>query len=154
MCSRPGKSILNLQRQFSCYLFRIECSTMKLSCINLFYSVMNKRSIRYFLHTSINRIGLCDWWRQTMQFTVHVQTGLAMFELRAAVNPLNTELNPICHLMALLGAHHILHISRIGFKLALQYWQCLEKNFKQCVIICWAGVKDILRIWCVVDRAS
>ena len=28
-------------------------------------------------------------------------------------NPLNAELNPICHLLALLGTHHILHISRI-----------------------------------------
>jgi len=28
-------------------------------------------------------------------------------------NPLNAELNPICHLLALLGAHHILHVSRI-----------------------------------------
>jgi hypothetical protein len=28
-------------------------------------------------------------------------------------NPLNFELNPICHLLALLGAHHILHVSRI-----------------------------------------
>jgi len=28
-------------------------------------------------------------------------------------NPLNTKLNPICHLLALLGAHHILHVSRI-----------------------------------------
>ena len=28
-------------------------------------------------------------------------------------NPLNAELNPICHLLALLGAHHILHISGI-----------------------------------------
>ena len=28
-------------------------------------------------------------------------------------NPLNAELNPICHLLALLGAHHILHFSRI-----------------------------------------
>ena len=27
------------------------------------------------------------------------------------VNPLNTELNPICHLLALLGAHHIFHVS-------------------------------------------
>jgi len=27
-------------------------------------------------------------------------------------NPLSAELNPICHLLALL-AHHILHISRI-----------------------------------------
>jgi hypothetical protein len=29
------------------------------------------------------------------------------------MNPLNTELNPIRHLLALLGAHHILHVSRI-----------------------------------------
>ena len=29
------------------------------------------------------------------------------------LNPLNVELNPICHLLALFGAHHILHVSRI-----------------------------------------
>ena len=29
------------------------------------------------------------------------------------LNPLNTELNPICHLLALLGAHHIFNVSRI-----------------------------------------
>jgi len=29
-------------------------------------------------------------------------------------NPLNAELNPICHLLALLGGHHILHVSRIS----------------------------------------
>ena len=28
-------------------------------------------------------------------------------------NPSNAELNPICHLLALLGAHHILHVSRV-----------------------------------------
>jgi len=27
------------------------------------------------------------------------------------LNPLNAELNPICHLLALLVAHHILHVS-------------------------------------------
>jgi hypothetical protein len=31
-------------------------------------------------------------------------------------NPLNAKLNPICHLLALLGAHHILHISRVRVK--------------------------------------
>jgi hypothetical protein len=30
-----------------------------------------------------------------------------------ALNPLNAELNPICHLLALLEAHPILHVSRI-----------------------------------------
>ena len=29
------------------------------------------------------------------------------------INPLNADLNPIHHLLALLGAHHILHVSRI-----------------------------------------
>jgi len=29
------------------------------------------------------------------------------------INPLNVELNLICHLLALLGAHHIFHVSRI-----------------------------------------
>ena len=28
-------------------------------------------------------------------------------------NPLKPELNPICYLLALLGAHHFLHVSRI-----------------------------------------
>jgi len=32
------------------------------------------------------------------------------------INPLNAELNPICHLLVLLGAHHILHVSRIRVK--------------------------------------
>jgi hypothetical protein len=31
-------------------------------------------------------------------------------------NPLKADLNPICHLLALLGAHRILHISRIRVK--------------------------------------
>ena len=32
------------------------------------------------------------------------------------LNTLNAELNPISHLLALLGAHHILHVSRIRVK--------------------------------------
>jgi len=32
---------------------------------------------------------------------------------RSCINPLNAELNPIFQLLALLGAHPILHVSRI-----------------------------------------
>jgi len=39
---------------------------------------------------------------------------------RRNINPLNTKLNPICHLLALLGAHHILHISRIRVKIYIK----------------------------------
>jgi hypothetical protein len=38
-------------------------------------------------------------------------TGLEDFGLEV-FNPLNAELNPICSLLALFGAHHILHVSR------------------------------------------
>jgi hypothetical protein len=41
------------------------------------------------------------------------------------INPLNAELNPICHLLVLL-AHPILHISRIRIK----------GNSGQCVCVC------------------
>ena len=33
------------------------------------------------------------------------------------INPLKPELNFICYLLALLGAHHFLHVSRIRVKL-------------------------------------
>jgi len=32
------------------------------------------------------------------------------------INPLNLELNPICYLLALLGAQNFLHVSRIRVK--------------------------------------
>jgi hypothetical protein len=32
------------------------------------------------------------------------------------LNPLNAELNPTCHLVALLGVHHFPHVSRMRVK--------------------------------------
>jgi len=36
--------------------------------------------------------------------------------IKIYINPLNAELNPICYLLALLGAQHFLHVSRIRVK--------------------------------------
>ena len=36
------------------------------------------------------------------------------------INPLNAKLNPICHFLALFGAHHIFHVSRIRFKIVIE----------------------------------
>jgi len=44
--------------------------------------------------------------------------------------PLNAELNPICHSLALLGAHHILHVSRVGVKKGYQPRINIVKNDK------------------------
>ena len=38
-------------------------------------------------------------------------------QLYTEFNPLKPELNPICYLLTLLGAHHFLHVSRIRVKL-------------------------------------
>ena len=49
-----------------------------------------------------------------------------------AINPLNAQLNPICHLLALLGAHTILHVSRIRVN-----WVLLNKvNVCVCASLC------------------
>ena len=37
--------------------------------------------------------------------------------LARRINPLKPELNPICYFLALLGAHHFLHVSRIRVKI-------------------------------------
>ena len=37
-------------------------------------------------------------------------------ETEETLNTLNPELNPICYLLALLGAYHFLHVSRIRVK--------------------------------------
>ena len=38
------------------------------------------------------------------------------------LNPLKPELNPICYLLALLGAYHFLHVSRTRVKLLTLRW--------------------------------
>jgi len=49
------------------------------------------------------------------------------------LNPLNAELYPICYLLALLGAHHFLHVSRIRVKsltlrLIMSYTGCNRRK--------------------------
>jgi hypothetical protein len=48
-------------------------------------------------------------------------------------NPLNAELNPICHLLALLGAHHILYVSRVRVNVTFRLTFAVETEFE---VIC------------------
>ena len=47
--------------------------------------------------------------------------GLPLPLVTGQFNPLNAELNPICYLLALLGAHHFLHVSRIRVKITCSF---------------------------------
>ena len=42
---------------------------------------------------------------------------VSMWSENISINPLKPKLNPICYLLALLGTHHFLHVSRIRVKL-------------------------------------
>ena len=68
----------------------------------------------------------CDHWYRIVQrnradlesiFYTVVVMGVLNPALSLYFNPLKPELNPICYLLALLGAHHFLHVSRIRVKL-------------------------------------
>jgi len=50
-------------------------------------------------------------------FTARYGLNPYITQIRFVFNPLNAELNSICHLLALLGVHHFLHVSKIRVKL-------------------------------------
>ena len=64
-----------------------------------------------------------QWLRERVSMLCHAQIACRVtfffFFLNISImliNPLNAELNPIRHLLALVGARHIVHVSRIRVK--------------------------------------
>jgi hypothetical protein len=71
------------------------------------YSVLKARST-----------GVAEQYRQQIEEKLNHITlteqdyGEELWErCKTIINPLHAKLNPICHLLALLGAHHIFHVS-------------------------------------------
>ena len=62
----------------------------------------------------IRHIAICGLSNSTIIFPHYLING-TIFEKKNVINPLNAELNPICHLLALL-LHHFLQVSRIRVK--------------------------------------
>jgi len=63
-----------------------------------------------------NKLKNCCIWL-AIYLNCTMMHGLTNLKFPWEFNPLNPELNPICYLLALLGAHHFLHVSRIRVKL-------------------------------------
>jgi len=60
------------------------------------------------------RMYVCwDVLSQIWSILFNVYWSLYVATTRFSIKPLNAKLNPICHLLALLRAHHILHVSTI-----------------------------------------
>jgi len=78
--------------------------------------IFERSATMYTRHISLQIIqgNSCWMYLEIRIFLVTSTTGRAF---SVNVNPLNPELNPICYLLALLGAHNFLHVSRIRVKL-------------------------------------
>ena len=65
------------------------------------------------------------------------------------VNPSNAELNPICHLLALLGAHHIFHVSvlRVKIEISKSFINPLNAELNPiCHLLALLGAHHILHV--------
>jgi len=63
-------------------------------------------------------VSLLKNFEEQVELCEYLLTFLSVYMFsRLVLNPLKPELNPICYLLALLGAHHFLHVSRIRVKL-------------------------------------
>ena len=92
-------------------VYKEDTSSLEIHFYSLHSTSINYTPIRLCnknIHLSKNRT------KTSYNFAVeYVHFG----NVRSHFNPLNPELNPICYLLALLGAHHFLHVSRIRVKL-------------------------------------
>ena len=94
-------------------------------CRNQFYGLCHRKwtvildvECQVYLEVKLART-IEEKQRSVSQFQRHDSwsDGTRGVPNKPKVNPLNPELNHICYLLALLGAHHFLHVSRIRVKL-------------------------------------
>jgi len=70
------------------------------------------RPLKWILDETETGLSRCKSSRMMMMMMMMNVSGTERL-----LNPLKPELNPICYLLALLGAHHFLHVKRIRVKL-------------------------------------
>ena len=91
-------------------------------------------------------------FRFAAQHLNHCATAVPQWKLRRIpnINPLNVKLNPTCHLLALLGAHHIFHISRIRVKRRAKGRRVREQGAGEDICVQGVGSYGKLEkiIWC------
>ena len=76
------------------------------------------------------RFAVSTWFFNTPYNSFENQCIAKAFISQILFNPLNAELNPICHLLAVLVAHHILHVSRVRVKERITYHVCITSTSK------------------------
>jgi hypothetical protein len=93
------------------YLPVHSAETYSVSSVSVFSVVTNRDLGAKLLRISLRRSMTIGMWQKRKKLICSAGHTVAQL-----VSPLNDEFNPICHLLALLGARHILHVSRIRVK--------------------------------------
>jgi len=76
-----------------------------------------------FIQSHLYSSEIRNWWSYTStSFHGFIYSHVA----NSGINLSNAELNPICHLLAVLGARHILHVSRIKVNNSWRYTSFLH----------------------------
>jgi len=121
--SRVTLALSNVSSVSQLFSFLVGCSGMILKGFGLvtFFAGVKASCfcIRNNNNNNNNTCIKCILWRDLQHKLYVLETyifGIWPFVI-SQFNPLNPELNPICYLLALLGAHHFLHVSRIRVKL-------------------------------------
>ena len=97
---------------------RVERRTLMCSSHCTVYYI-KKATVKLFMFTSWTRMGEVKVELQSFLIStlfVAEWSTSCLGRFIPAFNPLNDELNSICHLLALLGVHHFLHVSKIMVK--------------------------------------
>ena len=113
----PQRDINNLcwygntgyRQRVSAILFEGNICGLSTYGLRITYLIKHCALVRNFQFVCM--LGYQSWRPYTLILTC---VGLSTI---SSFNPLNPDLNPICYLLALLGAHHFLHVSRIRVKL-------------------------------------
>ena len=95
-------------------------------CSEVVWRVLATHSIRQFSLHVPSSASQCAITFQLDSTSLHhcysimpLLTCIALNSTLSSFNPLNAELNPICHLLALLGVHHIFYVSGLRVNVAL-----------------------------------
>ena len=122
-----------------CKLINCEMLHLEPLCSN------KEQNCNAVLTSVIFHLGLFLQWNLLNATVLWLKTPTLYFE-DPRFNPLNTELNPICHLLALLGAHPILHVSRIRVNshlvILIKVYCGFSHSFRQ-ILVCsltWAVI--------------
>ena len=95
-----------------CVLYYCHRVSTQLQLKNISYRIVqNWRRINGYKRNMERHVTITYLWKKNTGWNIWHTSNLAY------LNPLNAELNPISYLLALLGAHHFLHVSRIRVKL-------------------------------------